>query len=158
MEAKRDAAADPATRLFDEACRRLRSGELALDELAGLAARVDTLAGGLRDEGQRIEMHAAARVLRQLPDTLIADAAGDEVDRRLESSDVIAQLDGIVDWAWESLPTTEARIERARAGLDRLDRLPPATREESHVVRAHRADLADRLAALAARRAEEARP
>jgi hypothetical protein len=148
MQAIPDAAQDPAGRLFDEACRRLRSGELGADELQGLAARMETLAGGLDDEAHRVEMRAAARMLRHLPEALAEDA----VYGPLESSDVIARLDGIVDWAWEGLPTAEACAERARAALDRIDRLAAGTPEESRAVDAQRADLADRLAALEARR------
>lgn len=139
---------DPAGRLFDEASRRLRTGELDQDDLLGLAARVEALAGGLEDDGQRLEMRAAARVLRDLPDTLAQDA----VYGPLASSDLVAQVDRVVDWAWEDVHSTEQAVRRAREALGRLDRLRPGTPEEARVLRAQRADLADRLAAAEARR------
>jgi hypothetical protein len=135
---------DPAGRLFDEASRRLRSGELSQADLYGLAARVEALAGGLEDEGQRLEMRAAARAVRDLPDTLAQDA----VYGPLESSDVVAQVDRVVDWAWEDVHSTDQAVRRAREALGRLDRLRAGGPEEDRVLRAQRADLADRLAAL----------
>jgi hypothetical protein len=148
MQANPTLGPDPARRLLDEASRRLRSGELCAGELHGLAARVDALAGGLADEGQRLELRAAATLLRDLPDTLAQDA----VYGPLESSDVVAELDRLVDWAWEGLPSTEQAIRRARDALGQIDRLRAATPDEARVLGAERADLADRLAALEAQR------
>lgn len=148
MQAHPTAGQDPAGRLFHEACRRLRRGGLGAGEVQGLAARAEALAGGLEGEAQRLEMRAAAGVLRDLPDTLAEAAAYGP----LASSDVVAQADRIVDWAWEALPSTELALRRARQALRRLDRLRAGTPDEVRVLRAQRADLADRLAALEARR------
>lgn len=138
---------DPAGRLFDEASRRLRTGELDQDDLHGLAARVEALADDLEDEAQRLEMRAAARAVRDLPDA-IAEAA---VYGPLASSDVVAQVDRVVDWAWQDVHSTDQARRRAREALGRLDRLRAGSPEEDRVLRAQRADLADRLAALEAR-------
>ena len=148
MQAHPTAGHDPAGRLFDEARRRLRSGELGVDELQGLAARVETLAAGLDGEAQRLEMRTAARALRDLPDLLASEA----VYGSLASSGVLAELDRLVEWAWEPQPSTELAVRRARAALGRVDRLQPGTREEARVLRAARADLSDRVAALQGRR------
>jgi hypothetical protein len=139
---------DPAGRLFDEASRRLRTGELGQDGLRGLADRVEALAGDLEDDGQRVEMRAAARAVRDLPDVIAQDA----VYGPLASSDVVAQVDRVVDWAWEDVHSTDQAMRRAREALGRLDRLRAGSPAEDRVLRAQRADLADRLAALEARR------
>lgn len=148
MQANPTAGQDPAGRLFDEACRRLRGGELGAGELPDLADRAETLAGCLDGEAQRLEMRAAARVLRDLPDTLAQEAAYGP----LAASHVVAQVDRIVDWAWEVLPSPELALRRARLALARLDRIPAGNPDEARVLRAQRADLADRVAALEARR------
>lgn len=148
MQAHPTPGRDPAGRLFEEACRRLRSGELGVDELHGLAARVETLAGGLDGEAQRLEMRTAARALRDLPDILASEA----VYGSLASSGVRAELDRLVEWAWEDQPSIDLAVRRAREALERVDRLQPGTRQEARVLRAGRGDLADRLAALEARR------
>lgn len=148
MQAHPTAWRDPAGRLLDEARRRLRSGELGVDELQGLAARVETLAGGLDGEAQRLEMRTAARALYELPDMLASEA----VYGSLASSGLVAELDRLVDWAWEHQPSTELAARRVREALGRLDRLQPGTPEEGRVLCAGRADLADRLAALEGRR------
>lgn len=136
-----------ADREFDQASRRLRAGRLRPDELDRTISRIRDLAGETADDVDRVEIEAAAEALRVLPDVLEMD----QVYGPLRSSELVVQVERIVAWGWEELPSTEARIDRVRSALRRIDLLPKGTPAEEHVRRIQRVDLLDLLAALKAR-------
>jgi hypothetical protein len=137
-----------ADREFDEASKRLRAGRLRPDELARTVSRLRDLAGETADEVDRVEIEAAAESLRVLPEILEMD----RVYGPLRSSHLVAEVERIVAWGWEELPSTEARIDRVHSALRRIDLLPKGSPAEEHVRRTQRVDLLDLLAALQAGR------
>jgi hypothetical protein len=137
-----------AGRELELAAKRLRADRLSTEDLDRTVERVRRLAAEAEDDADRIEIEAAAEALKQLPDAL----AMERVCGPVESSKVVALVERLVAWAWEDLPTLDARIERVRAAVRRIEQLPTPTIVEEHVLRTQRADLLDLLAALEARK------
>jgi hypothetical protein len=137
-----------ADRELERTSRQFRAGQIGAADLERAAARIEAMAGEAEGEADRIEIAAAARVVRDLPRTVEEEA----VYGPLQSSKLVRDVERIVTWAWEELPTTRQRVERVRAALKRIDLLPPGSVQESHVVRTQRTDLLDLLAALEAQR------
>ena len=143
-----DAVLGRAEREFEQASRQFREGNLSPEELAGAAGRIDAMAGSIADEGARMEVGALSRSLRALPDTIERDQLhGPQPDSR-----IVDEAEQLVAWAWEDLPTIDARIERVRQAIERVDRLEKGGVDERYLVRAQRTKLLDLLTALEVKR------
>src|SRR3982074_2096363 len=117
-----------ADRELEQASCQFREGQIGVDDLERIAVRIEALAGNAQGDADRIEIAAAASAVRELPDTV-------EEERTygpLQSSGLVGQVERIVTWAWEELPTTAARIDRVRAAIKRIDPLPKGSPHESH--------------------------
>jgi hypothetical protein len=137
-------ARERARKEFDEASQLLRAGELSQAELRATVSRMEVLAGQADDEDVRVEIRGLCNSLRQLPE-LIGEQAMHEP---LQDSSPAAEIERIADWAWEGLPTVEARIARVRQALSRIDRLREGDLAESYMRRTRRTELLDLLASL----------
>jgi hypothetical protein len=135
-----------ADRELEEASRQFRAGQIGVHDLERVAVHIEGMAARAEGDADRIEVRAAARAVRDLPGIVERE----KVYGPLQASELAGQVDRIVAWAWEELPTTRARIERVRAAIKRIDLLPSGTLEESFVVSAQRDDLLGLLAALEA--------
>lgn len=140
-----EAARLRAEQQYDEAAARFRAGELTAPELEGAAARIAELRRTTEDETAQIEIDALADSLRELPDVIRDERLFDAPPL---TSSLVDQAKQLASWGWEELPTVEARIERVKAAIEHIDRLPEGGVEEEAAIRAERAQLQELLSSL----------
>jgi hypothetical protein len=142
--ADEDAVLARAEQEFEQASHQFREGKLGREGLEQAAEHIDSVAQGLEDEGARMEMGALSQSLRALPDTIERERASrPEADSR-----IVDEAEQLVAWAWQELPTIDARIERVRDAIDRIDRLPKGDVDEQYLITAQRTRLLDLSTAL----------
>lgn len=139
-----DTARDRADQEYDRAADRFRAGDLSPTELEGVADQIDQLATATDDETARIEIKALGESLRELPELIKEETASAPT----ADSSLVSEVDALVEWGWEELPTTGARIHRVKEAVARIDQLPPGDVHEQYAVRKQRTQLLDLLAAL----------